>query len=121
MESLIDKVVNKKVDEQQQKGTKVAVKLAIKEARKQSLGGGGATSPQLKQPRSGHKKKAIEQRFFCIRNRPLSKETTETTVAEPRLGLYRQFLQWKKNPYWKPNGSSTPPSRGGRANSRGRG
>jgi hypothetical protein len=121
MQSLIDKVVNKKLDEQQRKGTKVAVKLAIKEARKKSLGGGGTTSPQLKQPRSGDKrKKQLNKVSFASGTVPYPKKPRKQQSQSPDSD-YQQFLQWKKNPYWKPNGSSNPSSRGGRANSRGRG
>jgi hypothetical protein len=121
MESLIDKVVNKKLDEQQQKGTKVAIKLAIKEARKNSMGGGGATSPQLKQRRSGNKRKKQSNNVsFASGTNPSPKKPRKQQSQSPDSD-YQQFLQWKKNPYWKPNGSSTPPSCGGRANSRGRG
>jgi hypothetical protein len=126
MESLIDKVVNKKLDEQQRKHTKTAVKQAIKEARKKSLGGGGATSPQPQQQRSGDKRKKRSNNVSFasetnLSNTPSPKQPRKQQSQNPDSD-YQQFLQWKKNPYWKPPSSSNQPhSRGGRASFRGRG
>ena len=124
MESLIAKVISQKLDKKQKQVAKTAIKAAIKEAQKQSLGGGGTPSPQPKPQHSGEKqKKPSKESSFAPGTKPPPKKPQKDQSQNPNLD-YQQFLQWKKNPYWKPNGTSTPPHnnwRGGQGNSRGRG
>jgi hypothetical protein len=73
------------------------------------LGGGGATSPQPKQLCSGNKrKKQLSNVFFASGTAPSPKQPRKQQ-SQNLDSDYQQFLQWKKNPYWKPNGTSNPP------------